>query len=45
MAVVLFVIMPLMILTGLAMSPAMMRSLPFLPDMLGGRQTARTIHF
>ena len=44
-AVVLFVLFPLMILTGLAMSPGGDALLPFLPDMLGGRQTARTIHF
>ena len=44
-AVVLFVFFPLMILTGLAMAPGGDALLPFLPDMLGGRQTARTIHF
>ena len=44
-AVVLFVFFPLMILTGLAMSPGGDALLPFLPDLLGGRQTARTIHF
>lgn len=42
---VLFVLLPLMILTGLAMSPSMNSVLPFLNDLLGGRQTARTIHF
>lgn len=42
---VLFVLLPLMILTGLAMSPSMNAAIPFLTDMLGGRQTARTIHF
>ena len=44
-AIVLFVFFPLMILTGLAMSPGGDALLPFLPDLLGGRQTARTIHF
>jgi thiosulfate reductase cytochrome b subunit len=44
-AIVLFVFFPLMILTGLAMSPGANALLPFLPDLLGGRQTARTIHF
>jgi thiosulfate reductase cytochrome b subunit len=44
-AVVLFVFFPLMILTGLAMSPSTNALLPFLPELLGGRQTARTIHF
>ncbi len=43
--VVLFVLFPLMILTGTAMSPGGDALLPFLPDLLGGRQTARTIHF
>lgn len=42
---VLFVAMPLMILTGLAMSPSFNAVVPFLNDLLGGRQTARTIHF
>jgi thiosulfate reductase cytochrome b subunit len=44
-AIVLFVFFPLMILTGLAMSPGANALLPFVPDLLGGRQTARTIHF
>jgi thiosulfate reductase cytochrome b subunit len=42
---VLFILLPLMILTGLTMSPSMNSVLPFLPDLFGGRQTARTIHF
>lgn len=42
---VLIVALPLMIATGLAMSPGMDAVLPFLTDMFGGRQTARTIHF
>ena len=42
---VLFVLFPLMIATGLAMSPTMNAALPWLPEILGGRQTARTIHF
>lgn len=41
----LFVALPLMILTGLAMSPSMNSVLPFLNELFGGRQTARTIHF
>ena len=44
-AIVLFIFFPLMILTGLAMSPSANALLPFLPELLGGRQTARTIHF
>jgi thiosulfate reductase cytochrome b subunit len=43
--VVLFVLLPLMILTGLTMSPSMDTVLPFLTEIFGGRQTARTIHF
>lgn len=42
---VLFLILPLIILTGLAMSPTMNSVLPLQVEMLGGRQTARTIHF
>lgn len=42
---VLFILLPLMILTGLAMSPSMNSVLPWLNEALGGRQTARTIHF
>jgi thiosulfate reductase cytochrome b subunit len=42
---VLFGLLPLMILTGLAMSPTMNAAIPFLADALGGRQTARTLHF
>lgn len=42
---VLFVLLPLMILTGLAMSPGINAALPFLADMFGGRQSARTVHF
>jgi thiosulfate reductase cytochrome b subunit len=39
------VLLPLMLLTGLAMSPGMDAAFPILLDLLGGRQTARTIHF
>lgn len=42
---VLFVVIPLIVLTGLAMSPTMNAAIPFLPELLGGRQTARTLHF
>jgi len=31
--------------TGLVMSPGMDAAFPFLLDMFGGRQSARTIHF
>ena len=36
---------PLIILTGLTMSPGMDTAWPWLLDLFGGRQTARTIHF
>jgi thiosulfate reductase cytochrome b subunit len=42
---VLFVLFPLIILTGLSMSPGMNAVLPWLPELFGGRQTARSIHF
>lgn len=44
-AAVLLVFFPLMILTGLTMSPGMDAAWPWLIDIFGGRQTARTIHF
>jgi thiosulfate reductase cytochrome b subunit len=43
--VVALVLLPLMLLSGLAMSPGMDAAFPILIDMFGGRQTARTIHF
>ena len=42
--VVVAVLLPLMLLTGLAMSPGMNAVVP-LPDLFGGRQSARTLHF
>ena len=39
------ILLPLMLLTGLAMSPGMDAAFPFLIDIFGGRQSARTIHF
>jgi len=39
------ILLPLMLLTGLAMSPGMDAAFPFLLDIFGGRQSARTIHF
>ena len=43
--VVLFVLLPLMIVTGMAMSPGMDAAWPFLSEMFGGRQSARSVHF
>ena len=42
---VLLIIFPLIIATGLTMSPGMNAAWPWLLDIFGGRQTARTIHF
>lgn len=42
---VLLILFPLIILTGLTMSPTMNAAWPWLLDIFGGRQTARTIHF
>ena len=42
---VVFLGLPLMVLTGLAMSPAMTAAYPFLSGVWGGTQSARTIHF
>lgn len=44
-ALIFFVLFPLIILTGLTMSPGMDAAWPWLLDIFGGRQTARTIHF
>jgi thiosulfate reductase cytochrome b subunit len=44
-AAVVFGLLPLMVLTGLAMSPAIDARLPLLSVVLGGRQSARTLHF
>lgn len=40
-----FVVLPLVVLTGLTMSPGMNAAFPWLVEVFGGRQTARTIHF
>ena len=40
-----FVLFPLMIWTGLAMSPAFVSVVPSTVTILGGRQSARTLHF
>ncbi|WP_246018422.1 cytochrome b/b6 domain-containing protein [Pelagibacterium montanilacus] len=43
--IVLLVLFPLIILTGLSMSPGINSAWPWLIEIFGGRQTARTIHF
>ena len=42
---VIFVLFPLVIWTGLALSPGFNAAFPIGVDLLGGRQTARTLHF
>jgi Ni/Fe-hydrogenase b-type cytochrome subunit len=42
---VIFVLLPLVILTGLALSPNMDAAWPWLIELFGGRQSARSIHF
>jgi thiosulfate reductase cytochrome b subunit len=42
---VIFVLFPLVIWTGLAMSPAVASAFPAAVTVIGGQQSARTIHF
>ena len=42
---VIFVLLPLVVLTGLTMSPGMDAAWSWLLDLFGGRQSARSIHF
>jgi len=42
---VIFILIPLMILTGLTLSPGMDAAWPWLLDIFGGRSSARSIHF
>jgi thiosulfate reductase cytochrome b subunit len=42
---VIFILLPLLILTGITMSPAMNAAWPWLLDVFGGRQSARSLHF
>jgi thiosulfate reductase cytochrome b subunit len=42
---VIFVLFPLVIWTGLAMSPGFVSAVPATVTLLGGQQSARTIHF
>jgi thiosulfate reductase cytochrome b subunit len=42
--ILIFVFVPLMILTGIAQSPGFTAAMPVLLDIFGGRQTARTLH-
>jgi thiosulfate reductase cytochrome b subunit len=40
-----FVMLPLTVLAGLTMSPGADAAMPWLLDLFGGRQSARTVHF
>lgn len=42
---VVFVLFPVTIMTGLAMSPTITSALPALSGVFGGQQSARTVHF
>lgn len=42
---VIFVMLPAIIGSGLAMSPGLNAAWPWLPELFGGRQSARSIHF
>jgi thiosulfate reductase cytochrome b subunit len=42
--ILIFVYVPLMILTGIAQSPGFTAAMPMLLDLFGGRQSARTLH-
>jgi thiosulfate reductase cytochrome b subunit len=42
---VLVVLIPVMVLTGVTMSPSLDAAWPWLLDLFGGRQSARSIHF
>jgi len=42
---VIFVLAPMMLVTGLTMSPGIDAAAPWLLDLLGGRQSALTLHF
>jgi thiosulfate reductase cytochrome b subunit len=44
-SLVAFALLPLMVLTGLTMAPAVTAAYPSLLDVFGGHQTARTLHF
>ena len=44
-SLILFVVLPVVILTGLCMSPGFGGVTPWLTDLFGGRASARSIHF
>ncbi|MGB3795847.1 MAG: cytochrome b/b6 domain-containing protein [Alteraurantiacibacter sp.] len=44
-ASVILILIPLMIFTGMVMSPGMDAAWPWMTDIFGGRQSARSLHF
>jgi thiosulfate reductase cytochrome b subunit len=44
-SIVVFLALPLMLITGLTMAPAVTAGYPWLLDLFGGYQSARTVHF
>ena len=42
---VIFLLAPVMVLSGFAMSPGLDAAAPWLPELFGGRQAARLVHF
>ncbi len=44
-AFVIFIAVPMMIFTGMVMSPGMEAAWPWMTDLFGGRQSARSLHF
>jgi thiosulfate reductase cytochrome b subunit len=40
-----FILLPMMLLTGLTMSPGMNAAFPWMLDLFGGRPSARSLHF
>lgn len=43
--IVLFICLPMMVLSGLTMAPAVVAAAPWMLDLLGGSQSARSLHF
>ena len=43
--IVIFLLLPALVLAGWTMSPGLDAAFPFLLDLFGGRQTARSVHF
>jgi len=42
---IIFILIPMIALTGWAMSPGLNAAASWLPDLFGGRQSARLLHF